>query len=202
MRLKFYINQYFLVSVISLLSLGKYSTLSFTNAKYWLHIINCDKYWLHIILIISRLFGHLLQLTLDVLLNFIISFNVPVTIIKSIFCRLLISVRHYTGDYSHEEDCHPCAAEILQFSPDICIIESTYGVQLHQPRNVREKRFTDVIHSTISQGGCVLIPAFALGRTQELLLILDEYWSNHPELHNIPISPRGLLLLTLVPLVY
>ncbi|XP_077238505.1 cleavage and polyadenylation specificity factor subunit 3-I-like [Tasmannia lanceolata] len=93
----------------------------------------------------------------------------------------------YTGDYSREEDRHLRAAEIPQFSPDICIIESTYGVQLHQPRLVREKRFTDVIHSTISQGGRVLIPAFALGRAQELLLILDEYWSNHPELHNIPI---------------
>lgn len=93
----------------------------------------------------------------------------------------------YTGDYSREEDRHLRAAETPEFSPDICIIESTYGVQLHQPRNVREKRFTDVIHSTISQGGRVLIPAFALGRAQELLLILDEYWSNHPELHNIPI---------------
>ncbi|XP_058187599.1 cleavage and polyadenylation specificity factor subunit 3-I-like [Rhododendron vialii] len=93
----------------------------------------------------------------------------------------------YTGDYSREEDRHLRAAELPQFSPDICIIESTYGVQLHQPRHIREKRFTDVIHSTISQGGRVLIPAFALGRAQELLLILDEYWSNHPELHNIPI---------------
>ncbi|XP_020697811.1 cleavage and polyadenylation specificity factor subunit 3-I isoform X1 [Dendrobium catenatum] len=93
----------------------------------------------------------------------------------------------YTGDYSREEDRHLRAAETPQFSPDICIIESTYGVQLHQPRVIREKRFTDVIHSTISQGGRVLIPAFALGRAQELLLILDEYWSNHPELHNIPI---------------
>ncbi|KAH9685341.1 cleavage and polyadenylation specificity factor subunit 3-I [Citrus sinensis] len=93
----------------------------------------------------------------------------------------------YTGDYSREEDRHLRAAELPQFSPDICIIESTYGVQLHQPRNIREKRFTDVIHSTISQGGRVLIPAFALGRAQELLLILDEYWSNHPEFHNIPI---------------
>ncbi|XP_034680837.1 cleavage and polyadenylation specificity factor subunit 3-I-like isoform X2 [Vitis riparia] len=93
----------------------------------------------------------------------------------------------YTGDYSREEDRHLRAAEIPQFCPDICIIESTYGVQLHQPRHVREKRFTDVIHSTISQGGRVLIPAYALGRAQELLLILDEYWSNHPELHNFPI---------------
>ena len=42
----------------------------------------------------------------------------------------------YTGDYSRKEDCHLCAAEIPQFSPDICVNESTYGVQLHQPRNV------------------------------------------------------------------
>lgn len=93
----------------------------------------------------------------------------------------------YTGDYSREEDRHLRAAELPQFSPDVCIIESTYGVQLHQSRHIREKRFTDVIHSTVAQGGRVLIPAFALGRAQELLLILDEYWSNHPELHNIPI---------------
>ncbi|KAL0667963.1 hypothetical protein Bca4012_030667 [Brassica carinata] len=74
-----------------------------------------------------------------------------------------------------------------QFSPDICIIESTSGVQLHQSRHTREKRFTDVIHSTVSQGGRALIPAFALGRAHELLLILDEYWDNHPDIHNIPI---------------
>ncbi|KAJ0970945.1 hypothetical protein J5N97_018904 [Dioscorea zingiberensis] len=93
----------------------------------------------------------------------------------------------YTGDYSREEDRHLRAAETPQFSPDICIIESTYGVQLHQPRLIREKRFTDVIHKTIAEGGRVLIPAFALGRAQELLLILDEYWARNPELHNIPI---------------
>ncbi|KAG5221967.1 cleavage and polyadenylation specificity factor [Salix suchowensis] len=93
----------------------------------------------------------------------------------------------YTGDYSRKKigifvllRCHN---SLLTYA----IIESTYGVQLHQPRHLREKRFTDVIHSTLSQGGRVLIPAFALGRAQELLLILDEYWSNHPELHNIPI---------------
>ncbi|PRQ19778.1 putative KH-domain/beta-lactamase-domain protein, archaea [Rosa chinensis] len=93
----------------------------------------------------------------------------------------------YTGDYSREEDRHLRAAETPQFSPDICIIESTYGVQHHQPRNIREKRFTEAIHTALSRGGRVLIPAFALGRAQELLLILDEYWANHPELQNIPI---------------
>ncbi|KAK3157672.1 hypothetical protein QOZ80_2AG0125890 [Eleusine coracana subsp. coracana] len=93
----------------------------------------------------------------------------------------------YTGDYSREEDRHLPAAETPQLSPDVCIIESTYGVQQHQPRDVRERRFTEMVHSTVAQGGRVLIPAYALGRAQELLLILDEYWSNHPELHSIPI---------------
>ncbi|KAF7803611.1 cleavage and polyadenylation specificity factor subunit 3-I [Senna tora] len=105
----------------------------------------------------------------------------------------------YTGDYSREEDRHLRAAETPQFSPDVCIIESTYGVQHHQPRHTREKRFTDVIHSTVSQGGRVLIPVFALGRAQELLLIIDEYWANHPELQNIPIyyaSPLAKKCLT------
>ncbi|CAA2995279.1 Hypothetical predicted protein [Olea europaea subsp. europaea] len=80
--------------------------------------------------------------------------------------------------------------EVIDFHQtleDVCIVESTYGVQLHEPQHIREKRFTDVIHSTVAQGGRVLIPAFALGGAQELLLILDEYWSNHPDLHKIPI---------------
>ena len=38
-----------------------------------------------------------------------------------------------------------------------------------------------------SRGGRCLIPVFALGRAQELLLILDEFWAAHPELHEIPI---------------
>lgn len=93
----------------------------------------------------------------------------------------------YTGDYSREEDRHLKAAEMPQFSPDVCIVESTYGVQSHQPRHVREKKLTDAVAQAVTQGGRVLIPAFALGRAQELLLILDEFWEAHPELHRVPI---------------
>lgn len=39
----------------------------------------------------------------------------------------------------------------------------------------------------MKRGGRCLIPVFALGRAQELLLILDEYWNAHPELQSIPI---------------
>jgi Cft2 family RNA processing exonuclease len=40
-----------------------------------------------------------------------------------------------------------------------------------------------VVYDTVTQGGRCLIPVFALGRAQELLLILDEFWEQHPELH-------------------
>ncbi|CAI7738536.1 unnamed protein product [Closterium sp. NIES-53] len=51
----------------------------------------------------------------------------------------------YTGDYSREEDRHLRAAEVPPFSPDLCVIESTFGVQIHEPREVRERRFLDFV---------------------------------------------------------
>ena len=78
-------------------------------------------------------------------------------------------------------------AEIPPIHPDVLIVESTYGVQSHEPRDDKEARFTNLVHSIIRRGGHVLLPTFALGRAQELLLILDEYWSKHPDLHNVPI---------------
>lgn len=93
----------------------------------------------------------------------------------------------YTGDYSREEDRHLKAAEIPPFKPDVLIIESTYGIQELENRKFREKRFTDRIVRTVRQGGRVLLPVFALGRAQELLLILDEYWENNKDLQHIPI---------------
>ena len=94
----------------------------------------------------------------------------------------------YTGDYSREEDRHLMAAERPPgLTPDVMICESTYGVQSNEPRPAREARFTGLIHEVVQRGGRCLIPAFALGRAQELLLILDEYWQAHPELHSVPI---------------
>ncbi|KAF9501739.1 Metallo-hydrolase/oxidoreductase [Pleurotus eryngii] len=106
-------------------------------------------------------------------------------------CMYLIDIAGlrilYTGDYSREEDRHLVKAEIPPVRPDVLIVESTYGVQSLEPRDEKELRFTSLVHSIIRRGGHVLLPAFALGRAQELLLILDEYWKKHPELHNVPI---------------
>ena len=93
----------------------------------------------------------------------------------------------YTGDYSREEDRHLMGAETPPFAPDILIIESTYGVQNHEPREERERRFTSAVSDIVTRGGRCLIPVFALGRAQELLLILDEHWQRNPRLHGVPI---------------
>ncbi|TBU03543.1 subunit 3 of cleavage and polyadenylation specificity factor [Hamiltosporidium magnivora] len=93
----------------------------------------------------------------------------------------------YTGDFSREEDRHLKSAELPSFPLNILITESTYGVQCHLPRCDREQRFTSTIHNTIKRNGKVLLPVFALGRAQELLLILEEYWNNTPSLQYIPI---------------
>ncbi|KAI0266752.1 mRNA 3'-end-processing protein YSH1 [Gloeopeniophorella convolvens] len=93
----------------------------------------------------------------------------------------------YTGDYSREEDRHLVKAEVPPVRPDVLIVESTYGVQSLEGREEKELRFTSLVHSIIRRGGHVLLPTFALGRAQELLLILDEYWKKHPDLHSVPI---------------
>ncbi|KAJ7578455.1 beta-lactamase-like protein [Mycena floridula] len=106
-------------------------------------------------------------------------------------CMFLIDIAGlrilYTGDYSREEDRHLVKAEIPPIRPDVLICESTYGVQSLEARPEKELRFTNLIHSIIRRGGHVLLPTFAIGRAQELLLILDEYWKKHPDLHNVPI---------------
>ncbi|KAI3382327.1 hypothetical protein SNEBB_003363 [Seison nebaliae] len=100
----------------------------------------------------------------------------------------------YTGDFSREEDRHLMAAEIPMESdelahPDILICESTYGTHNHETRQKRESRFTNCIRNIVlERGGRCLIPVFALGRAQELLLIVEEFWEEHKdELGNIPI---------------
>ncbi|SPP87976.1 cleavage and polyadenylation specificity factor 73 [Drosophila guanche] len=93
----------------------------------------------------------------------------------------------YTGDFSRQEDRHLMAAEVPPMKPDVLITESTYGTHVHEKREDRENRFTSLVQKTVLQGGRCLIPVFALGRAQELLLILDEFWSQNPELHEIPI---------------
>jgi cleavage and polyadenylation specificity factor subunit 3 len=94
----------------------------------------------------------------------------------------------FTGDYSLEADRHLISASVpTNVKIDVLITESTYGVASHIPRLEREQALMKSITSILNRGGRVLMPVFALGRAQELLLILDEYWSRHKEVQGIPI---------------
>ncbi len=55
---------------------------------------------------------------------------------------------------------------------DYLIIESTYGGRLHEPINRAEQELAQAVNRTIARGGKVIIPAFALERTQELVYYL------------------------------
>ncbi|KAH1498335.1 hypothetical protein LV164_006242 [Aspergillus fumigatus] len=98
----------------------------------------------------------------------------------------------FTGDYSREEDRHLIPAEVPKgIKIDVLITESTFGISTNPPRLEREAALMKSITGILNRGGRVLMPVFALGRAQELLLILDEYWETHPELQKIPIYYIG-----------
>ncbi|MEW6068901.1 MAG: MBL fold metallo-hydrolase [Nitrospirota bacterium] len=56
---------------------------------------------------------------------------------------------------------------------DFIVMESTYGNRLHKPLKESIDELVDVIKTTFKQGGNVFIPSFAVGRTQDLLYILN-----------------------------
>ncbi|KAL8296356.1 hypothetical protein RB597_005774 [Gaeumannomyces tritici] len=94
----------------------------------------------------------------------------------------------FTGDYSREQDRHLVSAEVPRgVQIDVLITESTYGIASHVPRMEREQALMKSITGILNRGGRVLMPVFALGRAQELLLILDEYWDRHSEYQKVPI---------------
>ncbi|KAM5355631.1 hypothetical protein ACJ41O_002277 [Fusarium nematophilum] len=94
----------------------------------------------------------------------------------------------FTGDYSREQDRHLVSAEVPKgVKIDVLITESTYGIASHVPRLEREQALMKSITSILNRGGRVLMPVFALGRAQELLLILDEYWGRHADFQKYPI---------------
>ena len=57
-------------------------------------------------------------------------------------------------------------------TPDYLLLESTYGNRLHDPIENAGQEMAQVINETIAQGGKIIIPSFAVGRTQELIYFL------------------------------
>jgi len=62
----------------------------------------------------------------------------------------------------------------LPDAADILILESTYGNRLHPTRGEARKELRDVVRETARRRGKVIIPSFAVGRTQELVYALNQ----------------------------
>ena len=58
-------------------------------------------------------------------------------------------------------------------NPDYLVVESTYGAAEHEDRGKRKEILEKVIDETVAKGGTLLIPSFAIERTQELLYELN-----------------------------
>ncbi|HJV67502.1 MBL fold metallo-hydrolase [Ideonella sp.] len=77
----------------------------------------------------------------------------------------------YSGDLGRNSDLLMPAPQALT-EADVLLVESTYGNRLH-PAEDAAARLGQIVRDTIHRGGSVLLPAFAVGRAQALLLVLQ-----------------------------
>ncbi|MFA6035696.1 MAG: MBL fold metallo-hydrolase RNA specificity domain-containing protein [Candidatus Micrarchaeia archaeon] len=100
----------------------------------------------------------------------------------------------YTGDMNTRttrtlEPCHH------GLKADVLIMESTYGSNedKHEPIKVVTKGMIDQLNKTLANGGSVLIPSFAVGRSQEVIFMLEHHMSGGT-LAEVPIYVDGMIL--------
>ncbi|GAB3023252.1 MBL fold metallo-hydrolase [Natronobiforma cellulositropha] len=80
----------------------------------------------------------------------------------------------YTGDF-HTEDQQLLAGTSARPDADVVVCESTYADTTRPPRAELERAFAESLRQTIWEGGTVVVPAFAIGRTQEAMCLCAEY---------------------------
>jgi len=76
-----------------------------------------------------------------------------------------------TGDYDTRDS--PITFGAKSIETDVLFTEGTYGGREHPSRLVEESRFLAEIERIIANGGTILVPVFAVGRTQDILIILN-----------------------------
>lgn len=81
----------------------------------------------------------------------------------------------YTGDINTLQTELLKGADSHHPESDVLVIESTYFGKNHPPRKKLEERFIGSVKETLDNGGTALIPAFSIGRTQEMMLILRKH---------------------------
>ena len=84
----------------------------------------------------------------------------------------------FSGDLGNSPTPLIGAREEIPDGIDYCLIESTYGDRVHEDRPKRKELLEDIIEDAVKEGGVLMIPAFAMERTQELLFELNELTEN------------------------
>lgn len=79
----------------------------------------------------------------------------------------------FTGDIGNNDI--PLLAEPTMIEDtDYLVMESTYGSRLHMRNDEKAEMFLDIVSETLDNGGTVVIPSFAVGRTQEILYEINK----------------------------
>jgi putative mRNA 3-end processing factor len=86
----------------------------------------------------------------------------------------------YTGDFNLIDTRLLNGAKMQYEELDAVIIESTYATEEHAERKELERHFVDEVKDVVEKGGTVLIPAFGVGRSQEIACILAAHHFEYP----------------------
>ncbi len=86
----------------------------------------------------------------------------------------------YTGDFNTTDSKLLEGASMNYGDLDAVIIESTYANEDHTERPELEKRFVESATETVEKGGTVLVPAFGVGRSQEIACVLAAHHFEYP----------------------
>ena len=112
-------------------------------------------------------------------------------------CAVTLATRDeriaYSGDLGRSNDLLLPPPQPMDRA-DVLLIEATYGNRRHPKEDV-QARLGEIIRATIARGGSVLLPAFAVGRAQALLLVLQRLRAEGQIPRNLPIfldSPMAI----------
>jgi len=86
----------------------------------------------------------------------------------------------YTSDYNTTDTRLLRGADRDYGKLDALIIESTYADEKHPDRKTLEKEFLENVTEVVENGGTALVPAFSVGRSQEIACVLAAYHFEHP----------------------
>ncbi len=98
----------------------------------------------------------------------------------------------FSGDLSVANQLTVPGVLAPKLRPDILVLESTYGGRLHAHRPTQERRLIERVRETIKSGGSALFPTFALGRAQEILLLLGRAMRDG-SLPRVPVHADGMV---------